>query len=305
MAEASTASLFSSSVGDQVGFLNSILEGVIEHSIVAKDLDGKILAWNEGARLIYGYQREEIIGKSAFLLHHPDDVKTGRAQAILDEVRRLGKWSGELRGVRKNGNEFTALVSITLRHNAGGEPIGFTMISQDMTESRRTINELKESHEYNRGLIESNIDALISADPLGIITDVNLQMCAMTGCTPELLIGSPFKLYFTDPNRGEDGIWLVLAQDRVTDYELVMRSQNGSDTAVSYNATTFRSADGKLKGVFGSARDITAQKALEEQIRKQNHDLTEGHRLPEHRAGKRDWVFAHRDGSCGQHSGLE
>ena len=74
-------------VGDQVAFLKSILEGSTEYSIVAKDLDGKVLAWNEGARLIYGYQPEDIIGKSAFLLHHPDDVKTGRAQAILDEVR--------------------------------------------------------------------------------------------------------------------------------------------------------------------------------------------------------------------------
>src|SRR5206468_1400150 len=108
--------------------------------------------------------------------------------------------------------------------------------------------ELRESQEYNRGLIESNIDALMTTDPLGIITDVNRQMCEMTGSPREELIGTPFKRYFTDPKRAEDGIRKVLSEDRVTNYELTMRSKAGKETVVSYNATTFRAADGKLKG---------------------------------------------------------
>jgi len=245
---------------------------------VAKDLDGTILAWNEGARRIYGYQPEEIIGKSGFLLHHPDDVKQGRAQAILDEARATGKWSGELRRVRKNGNVFDAMVSIMLRRNAKGDPVGFTMISHDLTESERVLSELKESQTYNRSLFESSIDALATTDPLGIITDVNRQMCEMTGYSREELIGSPGKLYFTDPRRCEDGIRLVLAQDRITNYELVIRSRNGSETPVSYNATTFRSSDGKLKGVFAAARDNTAQKRLDTQLRHKNEELENQYR---------------------------
>ncbi len=262
-------------VAEQLAFLNTILESVTEYSIVAKDLNGNILAWNEGAHRIYGYEAEDVIGKSAFLLHHPDDVASGRAQAILDEVRANGKWSGELRRRRKNGTVFNALVTITLRHAADGGPVGFTMISQDLTESQRILEELKESHEYNRGLIESNIDALMTTDSLGIITDVNRQMCQMTGYSREELIGSPFKQYFTDPQRAEDAIRLVLAEDRVTNYELVMRSRHGRETVVSYNATTFRSANGKLKGVFAAARDITAQKRLEEDLR-QAQNYTRG-----------------------------
>lgn len=260
---------------EQVTFLKSVLEGSTEYSIIAKDLEGTILAWNEGARRIYGYEPEDVIGKSAFLLHHPTDVAAGKPQEILDEVRRVGKWSGELRRVRKNGSVFSALVSITLRRNPDGSAIGFTMISQDLTESQRILDELKESHEYNRGLIESNIDALMTTDPLGVISDVNRQMCTMTGYSREELIGSPFKLYFTDPARAEDGIRQVLAEDRVTNYELVMRLRNGAQTVVSYNATTFRSTDGKLKGVFAAARDITAQKRLEEELR-QSQNYTRG-----------------------------
>jgi len=87
-------------LAEQAAFLNSILESSTEYSIVAKDLDGTILAWNEGARRIYGYEAGDIVGKaSAFLLHHPEDVKSGRARAILEEVRNTGKWEGVLRRV--------------------------------------------------------------------------------------------------------------------------------------------------------------------------------------------------------------
>ena len=263
-------------VADQVAFLNTILHSSTEYSIVAKDLDGLILAWNEGARRIYGYEASDVVGKaSAFILHDPEDVKSGRAQAILDEARATGKWSGELSRVRKDGGRFAAFVTITLRRDAAGSPIGFTMISRDLTEAQRILRELKESQEYNRGLIESNIDALMTTDPLGVISDVNRQMCEMTGYARRELIGSPFKRYFTDAQRAEDGIRKVLAEDRVTNYELVMRSRDGRETVVSYNATTFRSADGKLKGVFAAARDITDQKRLEEQLR-QAQNYTRG-----------------------------
>jgi len=261
---------------EQVAFLNSILEGSTEYSIVAKDLDGLILAWNEGAHRIYGYESSDVVGKAnAFILHDPDDVHSGRAQAILDEARQTGKWSGELKRVRKNGSRFTAFVTITLRRDSTGAPIGFTMISRDLTESQRVLGQLKESQEYNRGLIESNIDALMTTDPIGLISDVNRQMCEMTGYPREELIGSPFKQYFTDPKRAEDGIRQVLSEDRVTNYELVMRARSGKETVVSYNATTFRSTDGRLKGVFAAARDITEQKRLEGDLR-QAQNYTRG-----------------------------
>src|SRR5439155_905673 len=60
----------------------------------------------------------------------------------------------------------------------------------------------------------------------------------------------------------------VLSDDRVTNYELTMRSKGGQETVVSYNATTFRDADGRLRGVFAAARDITDQKELERDLRR-------------------------------------
>ena len=59
------------------------------------------------------------------------------------------------------------------------------------------------------------------------------------GSTRDELIGAPFKSYFTDPERAEAGIKLVLSEKKVTDYELTARALDGKKTVVSYNATTF------------------------------------------------------------------
>src|SRR5688500_12428951 len=123
---------------------------------------------------------------------------------------------------------------------------------------------------YTRSLIESNIDALITTDPRGIITDVNKQMEALTGCTRDELIGTPFKDYFTDPERAEAGIKLVLGEGKVTDYELTARARDGKETVVSYNATTFHDRDRKLQGVFAAARDVTERKRYEQSLQQAN-----------------------------------
>jgi PAS domain S-box-containing protein len=228
----------------QLVLLKSILESSTEYSIVASDLDGTILVWNEGAWRNYGYEPEEMVGKaSIFILNPVEEVDSGRARSVLDVARQAGKWEGELPRVRKDGSRFTAHAAVTLRRDPDGQPLGFTMISRDLTAAQRIERELRESQEYNRGLIESNIDALMTTDPLGVISDVNKQMCAMSGRSREELIGTLFKNYFTEPQRAEDGIRKVLAEDRVTNYELTMVHQDGKRTVVSYNATTFRSAD--------------------------------------------------------------
>src|SRR5450631_2906636 len=134
-------------------------------------------------------------------------------------------------------------------------------------EQKKLDQRLRDQQFYTRSLIESNIDALMTTDPAGSITDVNKQMEALTGCTRDELIGAPFKNYFTDPDRAEAGIKRVLSGSKVTDYELTARARDGKETVVSYNATTFHDRDRKLQGVFAAARDVTEHKELEERLR--------------------------------------
>jgi PAS domain S-box-containing protein len=246
----------------------SSLESSTEYSIIGKDLDGKILLWNEGARRLYGYEPDEVVGKAnSAILHVPEDVAAGRPREIMDIALRDGKWEGTLDRMRKDNERFTARVVITPRHDASGKPIGFLLISKDISDEIRLTKQLQATQFYTRSLIESNIDALMATDPVGVITDVNQQMAALTGYTRDELIGSPFKQYFTDPALAEEGIRLVLREGRVTNYELTAISKDGRMTVVSYNASTFRDAEGKLQGVFAAARDITEQKKLEQQLR--------------------------------------
>jgi PAS domain S-box-containing protein len=113
----------------------------------------------------------------------------------------------------------------------------------------------------------------MTTDPAGIITDVNKQMEALTGCTRDELIGAPCKNYFTDPERAEAGIKLVLREKKLTNYELTACARDGKATVVSYNATTFYDRDRKLQGVFAAARDVTERMHLDHALQEQNVEL--------------------------------
>src|SRR6266852_6877941 len=78
-------------------FIGNILESSTEYSIIGKDLNGKILLWNEGARRLYGYEPEEVVGrKNSSILHVPEDVAAGRHEEIMAAALRDGKWEGTL-----------------------------------------------------------------------------------------------------------------------------------------------------------------------------------------------------------------
>lgn len=132
---------------EQLSFLGSVLKSTTEHSILAINLDGKILIWNEGAKQMYGYTAPEIIGKNESVIHHPENIEQGKLQSIYATVRQTGKWDGELQLVRKDGSLFTALVTITLRQSLKQIPIGYTVISRDLTESVKLLQKLKMSEE--------------------------------------------------------------------------------------------------------------------------------------------------------------
>jgi PAS domain-containing protein len=137
---------------------------------------------------------------------------------------------------------------ITPRRDASGKPIGYLVISKDSSDEIRLTEQLKATQLYTRSLIESNIDALITTDINGIINDVNQQMVALTGCA-------------------ETGIKLALCEGRIIDFELTARARDGTETAVSYNATTFNDQEGKLQGVFATARDVSERKRYEQTVR--------------------------------------
>src|SRR5204862_378819 len=117
--------------------------------------------------------------------------------------------------------------------------------------------------------IESSVDGLITVDPAGTITDVNDRMCQMSGYGRAELIGTPFRDYFTEPERARAGVQETFDKGVVTEYALTIVSRSRRPVPVSFNASGFRTGDGLVQGIFASARDISEQARLQSQLAEQ------------------------------------
>jgi PAS domain S-box-containing protein len=257
-------------------------------SSIATDAKGVIQIFNVGAERMLGYTAAEVMNKitpadisdpqEVILRATALSVELGTPiapgfEALVFKASRGIEDIYELTYIRKDGSRFAAVVSVTALRDAQDAIIGYLLIGTDNTarqqveaEKKKLDQRLRDQQFYTRSLIESNIDALMTTDAAGIITDVNKQMEALTGCTRDELIGAPFKGYFTDPERAEAAIKLVLSAKKVTDYELTACARDGKKTLVSYNATTFYDRDRTLQGVFAAARDVTERKRVEVEL---------------------------------------
>ncbi len=279
----------------KAGALQNAIFNSANFSSIATDAKGVIQIFNVGAERMLGYLAEEVmntitpaeisdphelITRARALSAEFDTPITPGFEALVFKASRGIEDIYELTYIRKDGSRFPAVVSVTALRDIDKVIIGYLLIGTDNTarkqveaEQMKLDQRLRDQQFYTRSLIESNIDALMTTDPAGIITDVNKQMEALTGCTRDELIGAPFKSYFTDPARAEAGIKLVLSNKKVTDYELTACARDGKETVVSYNATTFYDRDRTLQGVFGVARDVTERKRFEQALQETNVEM--------------------------------
>jgi PAS domain S-box-containing protein len=279
----------------KTGALQDAIFNSANFSSIATDEKGVIQIFNVGAERMLGYaaadvmnritpadisDSQELIARAKALSAELSTSITPGFEALVFKASRGIEDIYELTYIRKDGSRFPAVVSVTALRDAGDAIIGYLLIGTDNTarkqveaEQKKLDQRLRDQQFYTRSLIESNVDAMIATDPSGIITDVNKQMEALTGCTRDELIGAPFRNYFTDPERAEAGINLVLHEKRVTDYELTARARDGRTTVVSYNATTFYDRNRTLQGVFAAARDVTERKRLDQALEETNVEL--------------------------------
>jgi len=273
----------------KAGALQRAIFNSANFSSIATDARGVIQIFNVGAERMLGYTAAEVMNKiTPADISDPQEVIarareltielgtpiTPGFEALVFKASRGIEDIYELTYFRKDGSRVPAVVSVTALRDAQDAIIGYLLIGTDNTarklveaEQKKLDQRLRDQQFYTRSLIESNIDALMTTDPSGIITDVNKQMEALTGCTRDELIGAPFKDYFTDPARAEAGIKRVLSEKKVTDYELTACSRDGKKTVVSYNATTFYDRGRTLQGVFAAARDVTERKRVEAELK--------------------------------------
>jgi len=277
------------------GALQSAIFNSTNFSSIATDEKGVIQIFNVGAEHMLGYKAEDVVNKitpadisdpeeviaraTALSLELNTPIKPG-FDALVFKASRGIEDIYEQTFIRKDGSRFPAVISVTALHDHLGIIIGYLLIGTDNTARKQVeashlvlYRSLLDQQLYTRSLIESNIDAIITTDLRGIISDVNQQMQALTGCTREELIGAPFKNYFTDPERAEYAIASALREGKVINYELTAHARDGKETVVSYNANVFLDRERNMQGVLASARDVTDRKRLDQVLQESNVEL--------------------------------
>src|SRR5438477_329853 len=182
----------------RTGALQRAIFNSANFSSIATDANGVIQIFNVGAERMLGYTAAEVLNQIT-----PADISD--LQEVIARAKALSVEFGtpiapgfealvfkasrgiediyELTYFRKDGSRFPAVVSITALRDAQDVIIGYLLIGTDNTARKQIEDErmkldqrLRDQHFYQRSLVESSIDALMTTDPRGIITDVNKQM---------------------------------------------------------------------------------------------------------------------------------
>ncbi|QJC57359.1 putative signaling protein [Polaromonas vacuolata] len=271
------------------GALQSAIFNSINFSCIATDTKGVIQIFSMGAERMLGYAAKEVVNRIT-----PADISDleeviARAknlsltlythiepgfEALIFNASRGIEDIYELTYIRKDGSRFPAMVSVTALRDEEDLIIGYLLIGTDNTARKKIEKErtkldqrLRDLQFYTQSLFEASIDAIITTNPEGIVTDVNQRMEVLTARTRSELIGSPFNRHFTDPHRAQAVISKALSNGKLTNYELTALSQDKQETVVSCNAAIFYDQEKRVRGVFAAARVVTAQKAAEHALR--------------------------------------
>jgi len=169
--------------------LAAIVESA-DDAIICKDLEGIIVSWNKGAEIAYGYNAQEVIGKSISLLMppgHPDEYKELLIKRSSGELIK----NYETQRMRKDGKIIDVSLTISPVKDISGEITGDSIIARDITERKRLESLLEESEERYRRLFETASDGIVLLEKReGKITHANPATEKMLGYTKKESIGN-------------------------------------------------------------------------------------------------------------------
>ena len=144
----------------------AILRAATDYSVIGTDLEGRIVVFSEGSRLMLGYRSDEVIGKSVEMLHDAGELAARAAElgiapgfeVFAGAARRGGTETREWTYLRKDGSRLTASLTVAAMRGTAGSLIGFIGIARDVTGQKRTEQQLLQSQKMESvGLLAGGV----------------------------------------------------------------------------------------------------------------------------------------------------
>jgi PAS domain S-box-containing protein len=197
-------------------------------AIISVSTDLKITSWNAAAEKVYGLTAQEAIGEGLELFVPPAElVQTIEVCRRVLETGQPASWEQHLQ--RADDTSVVSSVNIFVTRDAIGRIVGISGIGRDITKLKQIEKEVREAHEYTRGLIESSVDAMVMVDGGMRIMDGNEQLARLLKLPRKVLLGSPFESYFTEPAAAHEALKKVFADGMVTNVDLVVKAADGKE----------------------------------------------------------------------------
>lgn len=208
-----------------------------------------------------GYESGELLGKDHWVIHHPDDqaITRERAQARMRGEKVPSRY--EVKFQRKDGSCFEGEVNAkAIRFD--GEP-GVQVWVRDISQQKRAQEQLRESEEKLRSMIENLHDAFYRTDMNGTLLFLSPSSERVAGYRPEEGVGRNIAEFYTEPSERQEFMRLMMENGYVNGFEARLVKKDGGVVWVSTSAKFFKDRDGNIAGVEGISRDITEQKRME------------------------------------------
>src|SRR6185437_14734801 len=256
-------------VNDEAGSLHRLLiDRVLDYAIFALDPHGYILSWNAGAERLKGYTPEEIIGKHFSIFYPREAIADGLPERNLAAAIANGRVEDEGWRVRKDGTRFWADVLITTLRGDDGEVLGFAKVTRDLTARRAAEEELRQSDERFRLLVQSVKDyAIFMLDPGGHIATWNEGAQRIKGYTEDEIIGKHFSIFYPPEDvasgKLERELDIATRTGQYSEEGWRVR-KDGTKFWASVVITALRGPNGALAGFAKVTRDLTERRAAQE-----------------------------------------